>query len=365
MKLFLILAFFLFFLIFYIKKPKHLATSFLCFCLVILFSFLASSREFGVVSSDDAVEYFWYYKYLREGGVENFFREVTFEPVFSLFYIVSSHFVSTEREMLFFFSLLCNFILCLCFYNYKGKYESVFICFLLFSNTSLLFYETQLIRQTLSLALFLCFLSSRRYRRAFLFLSFFTHFSVLFFYLFFILGGKVLDCKKTVRLPLFFMATFFTYTLVTIVFSYILSFMGGLAPVLANKADYYNVVSSSHFNYKLVVVVGLPSLIFLFFGKKGDEFQKNVVSFYTGCVLFTLGGSAVPQLSERFFVACLILFPLAVFYCIKSYVKLAVYARYSLYVGMFILFFYKLFFSITSSQSGFSLLNGDLAGKVF
>ncbi|MDO6764806.1 EpsG family protein [Agarivorans sp. 1_MG-2023] len=340
-------------------------TSFLCFLLVTSFAFLASTRQIGVVGSDDAIAYYWYYDFLNNVGIRVFFSEVTFEPFFTALYFFSSFWVSTEQEMLFFFSMLCNALFFIAIYNKKSRCRSVFALFLILSNTSLLFYETQLIRQTLSLAFFVLALSSNKYKKMFVFLSVFTHFSAVLFFFFLFVGKKILSINRSYRVVGFCACVAVIYLTLTFLFGWFISSLGGAGSIIANKALYYNDISQGALNYKLVFIVSSPVIFFVGLGAKGSKFEHSLIFLYVGCVVTTLGSSVVPQVSERFFVVCLILFPLVMLYLLLNYLKLDKYLQYSACLGMFTLFLYKLFFSIMSSKTGFSLLNGELSGSVF
>lgn len=335
--------------------------------LIVLTSFIASSRIIGSSYSDDAIEYYWYLDFASSVSVKYFILNTSFEPLFALLHYFLSFFSVDISGMLFFYALITNIFFSLAI-NRLSIYRLSLICVVLvLINTSLMFFETQLIRQILAISIFLYAITFENDRRFYFWfvISCGFHLSVTVFFVCYKLGRFLLSLHLKKRIALFVLFFSSGFVVFSYLFPFIIDFLSTLTLILASKSQYYDNELTTDIKLSNYFLYGFPAFVILFFNWGANEQFNKIAGLFLGVFLLSFSLFFSPQLSERFFVLCIIICPLVVFYLFMARVNEVSLYKYG--IGYFFVMFIvlKFYFGVFFSISDFSLFGGEYYKDLF
>ncbi|NRB25030.1 EpsG family protein [Shewanella sp.] len=330
---------------------------------VILSSILVSSRALFEINSDDMIRYYDTYLYIRD--VEYSFVR---EPIFYIYnYILNLIFFDTlsPRGLLLIYALTINSLFAISIYKLV-KREYFWLClFCVFTATPFLFTSGQLIRQTISLALFLCYVGFKDESKVksyiFLILALLVHYVTALIFVFYIFLEKKPLNRKLVL----------TLLACSIV-------IGGIFESVGTKLFYDNIMildfgfMTKKIQYYLIMleqgeveggisVVKLifTSLIFVYFFSQKEKNKFFILSQMMAILVsISFVFSGIDTLSRRFFIYYSLIAPIYIPYVIEMFsVKSKILIRF-VFISFFMLLLIK---SSVSKPSGFSLFSGSLS----
>lgn len=346
------------------REVRVMATLFIVF----LVALTASSRMIGETYSDDLLRYYSAYLDADYYGLFDYLelnqREVVFQAFnWFLFQLIGDVGI---RGFLFVFSFVINLLVGGAIYKVAPERYKVVCVLLCLLTPSYLLVSTQLIRQTLAIALLLNFITTKsKGKYAYLVFSVSMHYVVFLLLVPYILIKKYKSLLFKYRSCYAISIVIFLFLLSSFVGNNYYQVVGYFSeiPVIGSKALYLASASNEKIEIGLVFI----SSIFLFFVMlffKGEavlnqeEPLSQFIVFYFVLVLIVFLFFDFKSLSERFFGYTTTFFPLF-FYIILDRAKV----DYKLIFNYLFLFLYmSLFYMAASYKNPFSLYGGYLSG---
>ncbi|MGO3643647.1 MAG: EpsG family protein [Pseudoalteromonas sp.] len=336
-----------------------------CVIVPLIASFVCASRSVFISPSDDLIRYYDSFLRLSNGYFNNY------NGVEPLFYLISCiiHFIFGEIEpktLLFIYALITNVILAYAIYRLVGKESSAFVIFCVLFSTPYLFTSGQLIRQVMSIAIFLLYLTSNKKLRLTLFvMSIFTHYAsiILFFLYYLVTKFKVRNSyyaiAATLSIPI---GVMFSDKVSGIFFGFISFLDFGVF----SKTVYFYIHGEG--SEKLGGKVGFTKILYALFiilyvyicsykGLLNKSPLNNLLNIMLILIVVTFSFSYIDVFSRRFFVYYSLVSPL--FLCYGLYRLGFKNAYYKLLICF--LFLVLFLMSVTSSPNYFSLFNGEFS----